>query len=297
VVSAVDAMDRDGELDLRVVVARLWAGRKWIAASAALSAVVFVVVAFLITPVYRSAAVALPVSADEAGMGGLGSALGQLSGLASLAGIQLGGESSKLEEALAVLRSRQFTEKFIADEQLMPQLFPRKWDARAGKWTVAPNEAPTLADGYKKFNGKVRTVSHDKKTNLVTVAIEWPDPVAAARMSNEIIARLNAEMRARAIARTNAAVGYLQKELEATTAVDTRAAISRLMEAQINQRMYANVTQEYSLRVIDRALPSDPKDVAKPKKAMLLALGVTLGLVLGAIGVLAAPALLPRRAA
>jgi uncharacterized protein involved in exopolysaccharide biosynthesis len=297
VVSAADTVDREGELDLRVVFARLWAGRKWIAASAALSAAAFVVVAFLMTPVYRSAAVALPVSADEAGMGGLGSALGQLSGLASLAGIQLGGESSKLEEALAVLRSRQFTEKFIADEQLMPQLFPRKWDARAGKWTVAPNEAPTLADGYKKFNGKVRTVSHDKKTNLVTVAIEWPDPVAAARMSNEIIARLNAEMRARAIARTNAAVGYLQKELEATTAVDTRAAISRLMEAQINQRMYANVTQEYSLRVIDRALPSDPKDVAKPKKAMLLALGVTLGLVLGAIGVLAAPALLPRRAA
>jgi uncharacterized protein involved in exopolysaccharide biosynthesis len=69
------------------------------------------------------------------------------------------------------------------------------------------------------------------------------------------------------------------------------------MEAQINQRMYANVTQEYSLRVIDRAMPSDPKDVARPKKLMLLALGVTLGFALGALGVLAAPALLPRRPA
>jgi uncharacterized protein involved in exopolysaccharide biosynthesis len=143
----------------------------------------------------------------------------------------------------------------------------------------------------------VRTVTHDKKTDLVTVAIEWPDAAAAARMANELIARLNAEMRERAIVRTNAAVGYLQKELEATTAVDTRAAISRLMEAQINQRMYANVTQEYSLRVIDRAMPSDPKDVARPKKLMLLALGVTLGFALGALGVLAAPALLPRRPA
>ena len=165
----------------------------------------------------------------------------------------------------------------------------------AGRSSAA--KAPTLADGYKRFDKKFRTVTHDKKTNLVTVAVEWPDPAAAARMANELIARLNAEMRERAIARTNAAVGYLQKELEATTAVDTRAAISRLMEAQINQRMYANVTQEYALRVIDRAMASDPKDVAKPKKVMLLALGVTLGLVLGALGVLAAPALLPRRPA
>ena len=295
--SAVDVLDRDGELDLRVVVARLWAGRLWIAASVVVVAAAFLVAALLMTRVYRSAAVSLPVTADEAGMGGLGSALGQLSGLASLAGIQLGGESSKLEEALAVLRSRQFTEKFIADQQLMPQLFPSKWDAREGRWTVAGDKVPTLADGYKRFDKKVRSVTHDKKTNLVTVAIEWPDPAAAASMANELIARLNAEMRERAISRTNAAVGYLQKELEATTAVDTRAAISRLMEAQINQRMYANVTQEYALRVIDRAMASDPKDVAKPKKVMLLALGITLGFVLGAIGVLAAPALLPRRQA
>jgi uncharacterized protein involved in exopolysaccharide biosynthesis len=179
----------------------------------------------------------------------------------------------------------------------MPQLFPRKWDARENRWKVAAEKAPTLAEGYKRFDKKVRTVTHDKKTDLVTVAIEWPDAAAAARMANELIARLNAEMRERAIVRTNAAVGYLQKELEATTAVDTRAAISRLMEAQINQRMYANVTQEYSLRVIDRAMPSDPKDVARPKKLMLLALGVTLGFALGALGVLAAPALLPRRPA
>jgi uncharacterized protein involved in exopolysaccharide biosynthesis len=296
-VSAVEALDRDGELDLRLVVGRLWAGRLWIAGSALVSAAAFVVAAFLITPLYRSAAVALPVSADESGIGGLGSALGSLGGLASLAGIQLGGESSKLEESLAVLRSRQFTEKFITDEQLLPKLFPRKWDARAGQWTVAAHKAPTLADGYKRFDKKFRSITHDKKTNLVTVAVEWPDAKEAARMANELIARLNAEMRERAIARTNAAVGYLQKELDATTAVDTRSAISRLMEAQINQRMYANVTQEYSLRVIDRAMASDPKDVAKPKKALLLALGVMLGLALGAVGVLAAPALRPRRSA
>jgi uncharacterized protein involved in exopolysaccharide biosynthesis len=296
-VSAVEVLDREGELDLRVVVARLWSGRKWIAASVVVVAAAFLAAALLMTPIYRSATVSLPVTADEAGMGGLGSALGQLSGLASLAGIQLGGESSRLEEALAVLRSRQFTEKFVTDQQLMPQLFPRKWDARENRWKVAAEKAPTLAEGYKRFDKKVRTVTHDKKTDLVTVAIEWPDAAAAARMANELIARLNAEMRERAIVRTNAAVGYLQKELEATTAVDTRAAISRLMEAQINQRMYANVTQEYSLRVIDRAMPSDPKDVARPKKLMLLALGVTLGFALGALGVLAAPALLPRRPA
>lgn len=112
-------------------------------------------------------------------------------------------------------------------------------------------------------------------------------------LANELVARLNREMRARAIARTSESVKFLQKELEDTAAIDTRQAINRLMEVQINQRMYANVTEEYALRVVDRALPPDRKDRLRPMRILMLVLGVLVGLVVGGLAVLAVHALRP----
>lgn len=271
----------DDAIDLREVAATLWKGRWLILCVSVASTAAFGVAAFMMTPIYQASTVLTPVNMEADGMGLLSSAVGQLGGLAALAGIQLGGANSQTEESLAVLRSRQFTEEFITEHNLMPELFYRKWDASAGAWRVAPDKVPTLAEGAKFFDRKVRRVSQDKKTGLITVQVGWCDPAKAAAWANLLVERLNAEIRARAIAKTNASVGYLQKELEATVAVDTRAAINRLMEAQINQRMFANVTKEYALRVVDRALPPDRKDKVRPKRAMMLIGGMLAGLLVG----------------
>jgi uncharacterized protein involved in exopolysaccharide biosynthesis len=278
-------------LDLRLLAGRLWAGRWWIVVSVVLFTAIFAAAAFLMTPVYRATTVLVPVSTERGGAGSLGSALGQLGGLAALAGI-MGDGGSQTDEALAVLVSREFTEGFIHDHNLMPELFHGKWDEATGRWRGDKADWPTPALAFKVFDEDIRAVVRDKKTGLITVTIEWRDRAKAALWTNELVARLNAEMRARAIASTNASVGYLQNELAATSTIDTRSAITRLMEAQINQRMFANVTQEYSLRVVDRALPPDPKDVVRPKKLLLVALGPALGLLFGAAGVLGITALL-----
>jgi uncharacterized protein involved in exopolysaccharide biosynthesis len=117
------------------------------------------------------------------------------------------------------------------------------------------------------------------------VSVEWRDPVLAADWVNDLVGRLNAEMRSRAIAATEASVGYLEKELATTSTIETKQAIARLMEAQINQKMLANVTQEYAFRIVDRALPPDPKDVVWPNKLLLVALGPIVGLIVGMVAV------------
>jgi LPS O-antigen subunit length determinant protein (WzzB/FepE family) len=92
-------------------------------------------------------------------------------------------------------------------------------------------------------------------------------------------------------------VGFLEQELTKTTAVETRQAIARLMEAQINQRMIANVTKQYAFRVADKAMPSDRRDMVRPNKLLLFALGPTLGFSFGAIIVLLFGSLRRSRAA
>jgi uncharacterized protein involved in exopolysaccharide biosynthesis len=121
---------------------------------------------------------------------------------------------------------------------------------------------------------------------LVSLQIDWRDRVEAAAWANELVERLNAEMQARALAKANASLGYLEKELAASSVVETRDAINRLIESQIKTRMVANTTREYAFRVVDRAMAPDADDPVWPVKSLfflcgpLLGLGVGIGLIL-----------------
>lgn len=276
-------MNADETIDIRALIATLWARRWWIVASTFVCAVLAFAAAMYMTPMFRAATILVPVNTERGG--GMDAALGQLGGLASLAGLNLGGGDMEREEALAVLRSREFTEAFIRDKNLLPVLFHKKWDGEGQRWR-ADVKPPTPWQAYKYFNKSVRTVLHDKKTNLVTVQVDWKDGKLAAEWANELVQRLNAEMRARAIAHADASVGYLERELQATSTVATREAINRLIESQIKKRMFANVTQEYAFRTVDRAMAPDDDDPIRPNKVLMLASGILVGGILGVVIVL-----------
>jgi len=268
-------MDRyvQSEADLRSTLLLLWSRWPWILASVVLFLLVGTGVAFLTTPIYRATVVMVPAQTNRAA-GALGGALGQLGGLASLAGLNLNSSDSDTEEALAVLRSRSFTENFIVDKGLVPVLFPNA------------SKQPTLARAFRKFDEKVRTVVQDKKTGLVTLRVDWRDGIVGAQWANELVARLNAEMRGRAIVKADDALRYLERELPNNSQLEVRDAMNRLIESQIKQRMLANVTQEYAFRVVDHALPADPDDPLWPKRALLLIGGAVFGLFAGIFFVL-----------
>jgi uncharacterized protein involved in exopolysaccharide biosynthesis len=282
-------------MDLGPSLIYLWSKRLLIASVTLVFLALALAAAFLLEPRYRATAVLVPVS-HEAGGGGLLSALGQLGGIASMAGIGFGSGDSETQEAIAVLESRQFTEAFITDENLMPTLFPRRWDAATKRWRGDKADWPTLADGFRHFHNRIRSVSRDKDTGLVTLSIEWSDPARAADWANKLVDRLNAEMRSRAISRTSSSLDYLDKELTGTLAIETRQAISRLVEAQINQRMLANVTREYAFRFVDRALPPDRNDEVWPPKVLFVVGALLGGLVLSVGCLLLSRALRPEAA-
>jgi uncharacterized protein involved in exopolysaccharide biosynthesis len=275
----------DSALGLKEVFKVLWAARLWIGGFTAITTVGCVLWALLATPIYRSTVVLAPVTVDRSAAG-LSSALGQFGGLASLAGISLDGRDSRLEESLAVLRSREFIEKFVADHKLLPLFFPEKWSAESQNWIVTGKRIPTPWKGYKFFSQTVMNIDRDKKTGLVAVSVDWKVREDASSWANELIDRTNEEMRLRALAAAQLSTKYLEQELQDTQLVETRAAINRLIESEIRQKMLASVTKEYVFRVVDRALPADVSDVFRPKKVMLILLGLIGGLVVGSIGAL-----------
>jgi uncharacterized protein involved in exopolysaccharide biosynthesis len=253
----------------------------WLLGSIAVTWIGFALWAFLVPPTYRATVVVVPAGVEK-GLGGAGAMLGQLGGLASLAGLNLASGDSLTEEALAVLQSREFGERFISDHDLLPRFFPHKWDGDRNQVGIVADGRPTLAEGFRHFDENVRRVSRDKKSGLIMVSVDWTDREEAAAWANDLVGRINADMRTRAIESATASLAFLESERERTAFVETRQTINRLIEAQVSQRMIASVTPEYVFRVVDRALPPDAKDPVSPTRTFLLIAGPIVGLMLGA---------------
>jgi uncharacterized protein involved in exopolysaccharide biosynthesis len=238
-------------------------------------------------PVYRSTVVLISTSSERNGLGGaLASTLGSLGGLGTLAGLNIGNDSS-VEEALAVLRSRRFGESFINDFNLMPRFFAPDWDEQRKVWTTRADRQPTPAQAFIYFDRRVRSVNHDKRTGLTSLHIDWYDPDEAATWANEIAKRLNTEMRQRAIKNATASIAFLQGPLPEADNLESRAAVSRLLEAQIKQRMLATVTEDYAFRIVDGAMPADRTRPLRPPRLTILGAAPFIGLVLGVLAALA----------
>jgi uncharacterized protein involved in exopolysaccharide biosynthesis len=239
------------------------------------------VAAFLMKPVYRGFAILAPMTSDTNPLtGGLsGSPLGQLGGgLLQLAGGLSEGDR-ETDEAMDVLRSREFTEEFIKDNNLLPVLFPKLWDEHAGRWKPG-KKVPSLERGFYAFD-EIRIIDRDANNDFVTLQIDWPNRVQAAELTNQMVQRLNNELRKRAIASADASLAYLQRELNGNYDVATRESISRLIESEIRRKMLANVSDEFELRFVDKATVPDADYPTRPKKALMAAVGLTFGALIG----------------
>ncbi len=235
-------------------------------------------VAFLTTPIYRATVVLTPVDTAES-RGALSRLMGQFGGLASLAGVSIGGSQSK-DEAIAILKSEAFSAGIIEEARLLPIFFPKHWDARRSQFQADdPDDVPTMADALEVFDKRVRSVIEDRDRGLISVRIEWRDRELAARLANLIATRINEQMRTRRIAELDKNIQYLRQTLQETDSLELRQAAYSLVEAQLNERMMANGREEFAFRVVDPARVPDADRYIRPRRALLIAIGAMAGLL------------------
>jgi uncharacterized protein involved in exopolysaccharide biosynthesis len=230
----------------------------------------------IISPVYRAEVLLAPVIQEKTE--GLSMLTGQFGDLAALAGLNLGTTGDKSSEYIAALKSRAMSIVFINAENLKPILFPGRWDIENKKWK---DKVPTDWDAFRIFDKDIRVVSVDKKTGLVALSIDWKDPTLAANWANNLVARVNSRLQAEAIEEADKNVRYLEKQLTETSSVEVQQAIYRLVEAQTKKRMIASTQQQFAFRVIDPAMV--PEEKIRPKRMLITALGLLMGLTLGIV--------------
>jgi len=236
---------------------------KWVLLAAGLiGGVIGYGASHLTDKLYRAIVVAAPFvdPSESGGASGLGA---QLGGLAAIAGVDLSGDAKK-QESLAILQSRQLTRQFIQQQDIMPQLFPKKWDAVAHDWKHDSGKLPTLEAAVTKFRKQVLKISEDKRSGMVNLSVTWRDPVLAAAWANDFLSMANAAIRSRAIIDGKRSIELLRHETESLENVDVRQSLNRLIEGNYRKVSLAESRPDYAFHVVDPAGPIDRDDYVSP---------------------------------
>ncbi|MEQ1532685.1 MAG: Wzz/FepE/Etk N-terminal domain-containing protein [Sideroxydans sp.] len=266
-----NAVQEDDAIDLL----QLWqtlVKNKWlILLSSFCAAVLAAGISLLMPNIYRADVLLAPVSAEGAKGGGLASALGGLGGLASMAGISIGGGGGT-EVNLAVLKSRDFLWAFVQEKKLMPILFEDGWDAQKNTWIETdPKKQPGQMDVYRLFNeGGLMSVAQDKKTELVTLSIVSKDAQFSAELANMLVESVNHYLSQQAIARSESNLKYLNEELMRTPVEEMRKTLFDLIANEQKSAMLANTQKAFAFKVLDSAVEPDKK--IKPKRSLIVIL-------------------------
>jgi hypothetical protein len=270
---------QDESVSLATVLAAVRASWKLIVSAVLIGAGGALVVTLFMPTIYRAKIIVAPVTeSDSIGGHGLGGMLGgEIGGLASMAGIDISGGDARKQEYYATLMSVGFAREFIQSENLMPLLFPDRWDTHTGNWRPGVH-IPTLGAGVRMLVSRFRTITEDRKTSLVTVTFDCTSPELAARLANRSIEMVNDRLRNEAIKTADLSIEYLNKEIVKTNVVGVQQGIYQLIQEQINKSMVANVQREYAYKVIDPAVVPDIK--ASPLRGLIGSIGAIAGLVL-----------------
>lgn len=229
----------------------------------------------LATPIYRAETTIAPIEHERGG--GLLPLVGQVGAASALTGMGLsGGDSLQLQ--VAILASRKFTTRLVQEHNLLPALFPDRWDSARGQWGVGADEVPTLWDAYRKFED-IRELRTDVKAGLIRLSIDWPDPERAAEWARLYVDTLNQHLQKQAIDEAERSITYLRDQAEQTSNVEMRQTLYNLIEEQTKKAVLARVRDEFAAEVIDPAMA--PDQPIWPKPLIIIPASLVVALLVG----------------
>ena len=258
--------------------------------SAALGSVLY---ALSLSDIYTSSATLSPVDNS----GSMNSMLGSYSGLAGLAGINVGGSSSKSEEAIERIKSLDFfSNHFIPNIKLEDLSAVEDWDSENNsviynekvfnetekKWvrkvSFPLKTVPSNQEAYEEYQ-KILSIYESKKTGFIVISVSHPSPYIAKEWTDIIIYNINESMREIDKEESLNSIDFVTELMETTKLSEIRDALARLVENQMQTLMMVSSSEGYVFNVINAPVVQEKKSA--PSRALICILGTLFGLVIG----------------
>lgn len=291
----------DDEIDLRELFGALWAGSRKIIAITAVFAFVSVIYALSVSNQYKATVLLAPAQSDSSDLSG---ALGQLGGLASLAGVDIGGgDSSEAQMAQEIMKSWSFIDVFIAENNISVEVYAAEgwsrgsnelqidddiYDAETKTWLVENDNTgevgpPSSWVLFQAFSERL-VVSENKKSGLVSVSIEYYSPQIAKQWLDMYVAAINAHMQQRQMEKVTNNINYLQAQIENTSIAEMREVFYTIIAEQTKNKMLAEASPEYAFVAVSPSMV--PEEKSQPERAFICIIGTLLGGILSVLLVL-----------
>lgn len=264
-----------GDITLAEAMRRIRRGWGYVVGVAAVGLICGVIVASVLKRQYVGEVLLVPQAHDSGG-GGLESIARRVSGLASVAGISIGGgQSNDRDVALATLQSYELISGFIEREKIRDAF----QSANRSSWlSPGQHRAPTLWETAQAFKERY-SVAEDRSSSVVHVRVIWSDPIEAARWANAIVEYADQTLRARALQTSQNRLEYLTKEFNDSSVIAVRQAVSAIMESEVRSIALARADKQFAFYVIDAATPAERP--VRPQRALICVAFASIGLLAG----------------
>ncbi len=265
--------------------------QKWILGTVFAFFLVSSIYIFSTPNTYKSNALLSIVDDTEAGGSGFQTMANRYGGLASIAGVSLGGENdSKTDFIIATIRSRNFFEHLVNTLDILPILVASKsydinskklildkdiYDEKKQSWI---NEMPGMEIAHTRYFLSRLTITENNKTGFISLAFEHISPEFSYEMTKNILKEANNLVRMQHMEEAARSLSYLNSALKDTLEIGTKSSITTLIEAQLKIQMLTKVRENYILRPIDK--PYLPERKFAPSRLKFVVLSSIFGLIL-----------------
>jgi hypothetical protein len=252
-------------------------------------------------PLYESSALLAPVEDPSSQLGSVSGLVGRLGGLSDVLGVG-GATGASAEGAVALMESREFTVDFLRRNDILPILYPDRWDAERHTWRTDTGASPSLfaslsrgttgpGDGAGQIPGEpsaekayerflqMREIVIDRRTGFVRLRLRAPSPAMARTWLDALIRDANARLRDKALAEVRSSLAVLTERMDSLRYASVRSTVTSLLELYMRREVLLLARTDYALSAIDP--PNLPEQRVYPRRTRMVAIGSFLGLLLG----------------
>lgn len=240
--------------------------------------------------IYRSKTLLAPSSDSDSAP-----SMGMLSGVASIAGINIPSNSSANNVLISIerLKSLDFFEMVVDKHSLYFELEAVNgwnsanntlivntdiYDDKKNQWIsddeFAINGRPSIQKIHANFLENF-SVYYDNKNGFVSLSVDHFSPHVAKKILEIFIKEINETTRKEDISTAQQIISYLEEENLNTRNIDLKLGINSLIQSQIKKIAIANSSPQYVLKVISP--PYAPESKFSPSRSLIVLIGFFLG--------------------
>jgi uncharacterized protein involved in exopolysaccharide biosynthesis len=247
---------------------------------------------------YTVGGIYIPKGSEEGGA--LSKLAGQFGGLASMAGINIGGSSGdRTEVAIELLKSRAFLQSFIEKHDLIvPLMAVKKWDKETNtliideskydvknkKWIrevpKGKNQVPSSWEAYTKLNDKI-SIDYMSKKGIVKINLTYFSPEIASKWLVLLVQDINLFWKQRDLYEASKYIDLLTQKTTETNVAELRSVFYELIAEQTKTKLLSEITDEVMFETVSAIVI--PEDKSSPKRALICVIALIFSSLLSTV--------------